>query len=213
MKSYNTFVSNVLPKINTFDDFYNINKDHKNKQTGDFFEIITKYIFLLHNYYKNITKQVWLYDEIPYDLIKKLGIPEKDKGIDLVLLTQDGKYYAIQCKFRNNINVVIPWGELGTFVGMSFGISNKFSGAFFVTNTESINSEILNCNRIVKLYGNFFDTLDSHFFEKMKNHINSTIGKTVRKYRQKRAYQKEFINKCTEYFKSNDRGYGNIACG
>ncbi len=212
MKSYNIFVTNVLPKIKSFIDFYKITKEYKNKQTGDFFEIITKYVFLLHNYYRNITKKIWLYDEMPYELIKELGIPEKDKGIDLVLLTQDNKYYAIQCKFRNNVDIVIPWGELGTFVGMSFGISCKFSGAFLVTNTTYIDTEISKCDRIIKIYGDFFDTLDYHFFSKVNNYINQTKA-NYRKCRQKRDYQEIFISKCIEYFKTNNRGYGNIACG
>ena len=170
MNSYDLFVNKVLPRINNFEDFYKI-KNYSNKQLGDFFEIITKHIFLLHAYYKNITKNIWLYDEIPHYLFEELGIPEKDKGIDLVLLTNDNKYYAIQSKFRNNIHTTIPWATLGTFVGMSFGISSKFSGAFFVTNILNIDIEICKCDRIVKIYGDFFDTINKNYFNKMKAYI------------------------------------------
>lgn len=114
MNSYLLFKKEILPKLNKFTDFYDINGTHTNKQIGDFFEIITKCIFLIHPYYMNITQNIWLYDEIPFDLFKKLNIPEKDKGIDLVLLTNDNRYYGIQSKFRNNKQVTVNWKDLST---------------------------------------------------------------------------------------------------
>jgi len=204
-----TFIKEVFPKLNVFNDFYEITKKYKNKEKGDFFEIITKYIFQHHYYYKNITKNIWLYDEIPIDLFAELNIPNKDKGIDLVLLTTDNKYYAIQSKYRYNKKETITWNDLGTFVGMTFGISGHFAGAFYITNTMDINIEIQRCNKITTLYGDFFNTLNKDFFEQIKLPVSSNIYQP----HAKRDYQIEFVDKCVDHFKDNDRGFGNIACG
>lgn len=213
MNSLDLFMNKILPKLHTFADFYKIDNIYTSKQIGDFFEIITKYIFILHPYYKSFTKNIWLYDEIPYNLFKELNIPEKDKGIDLILFSNDNEYYAIQSKFRNNINNTIPWSDLSTFVGMAFGISNKFDKALYVTNIFNIDEEINKCNRITKIYGDFFDTLDDIFFAQLKEYIGTNNIVTPYKTHIKRNYQVEFINKCDNYFKNNNKGYGNIACG
>ena len=45
-----------IQKINTFNTIYEITKDLTNKEKGDLFEEFTKYIFIYHPYYKNITQ-------------------------------------------------------------------------------------------------------------------------------------------------------------
>jgi predicted helicase len=211
MNSYTLFINDILPKLNTFNDFYAIN-NYTKKQIGDFFEIITRYIFLIHYYYKPIIKNIWLYDEIPFYLFDEFNIPKKDKGIDLILLTNDNKYYAIQSKFRNNKYSKITWESLATFVGMTFGISNKFDGAFYVTNTVDIDEEVNKCNKIIKIHNDFFDTLDNNFFDQMRSLVQA---KNINIYKPhiKRDYQVEFINKCNDHYKNENNGYGNIACG
>ncbi|WP_044483853.1 restriction endonuclease, partial [Phascolarctobacterium succinatutens] len=44
--------------------------------------------------YEILLKEVWLWNEFPYR--KEFG--GSDTGIDLVALTKDGHYWAIQCK-------------------------------------------------------------------------------------------------------------------
>ena len=41
-----------------------------------------RFIYMLHYYYKNTIKNIWLYDEIPQFLFAELNIPAKNKGID-----------------------------------------------------------------------------------------------------------------------------------
>jgi len=212
MNSYDIFINDILPKLNTFDDFYKIN-GYTTKQIGDFFEIITKYIFMLHCNYKSIVDKVWLYDQIPNHLFQELNIPNRDKGIDLVILMNDRSYYAIQSKFRSNTYETITWKELATFVGMTFGVGEGFRGGFFVTNTKEIDVEIRRCKeRIVPIYDDFFDTLDNNFFEQIRALTQNMIIKPHKPH-PKRDYQIEFLDKCIAYYQNNTRGYGNISCG
>lgn len=155
--------------------------------------------------------KVWLYEQIPNNLFKELNIPTRDKGIDLVILMKDRSYYAVQSKFRSDTDATIPWNDISNFPAMMF-VSNTFKGGFFVTNISEIDVEINRSTQIVSFYGDCFDTLDKFFFDQIRAIIHKTPI-IVNKPKPKRDYQIEFIDKCTEYFKTNTRGYGNIACG
>ena len=110
----------LLVKCNTFNDVYKVTEMLSEKSKGDLFEIITKFMFLYHTNYVNRTKHIWLYNEIPLEVRNKHKLPSKDKGIDLVLQTTDNKYYAIQCKFRQNPFDKVSWTNLATFAGQIF---------------------------------------------------------------------------------------------
>lgn len=203
-----------IGKITSFNDFYSITQKLTNKQIGDLFEEFTKYLFIYHPNYANITQKIWLYNEIPNTIKTKLNIPNKDEGIDLVMLSQSNKYYAIQCKFRTNKDTKIKWEELGTFVGMTFGIANGFENGFFVTNTTSITKNIMNSNKVIPLYGEFFDNIPSDVFKIIKSHLtNKSINHLQLNPCKPRDYQIKIIVETYLHFENNDRGYLEMACG
>ena len=160
----------MIQNINNFEDVYEYTKNMTSKEKGDLFEIITKYVFLVHPMYSHITKNIWLYNEIPITIKQKFKLPSKDKGIDLILETKDG-YYAIQCKFRTNIYGSITWTELSTFAGQLF--VGSFKNAIYVTNTYDVDNEILKCDKIQCVYGDFFKDLNKDFFDNVINIINN----------------------------------------
>lgn len=206
----NYFKNNILQKLNKFEDIYEISKNLSNKQKGDIFEIITYFIFRLHPNYKNITKNIYLFCDIPPHLLKNLNIPDKDKGIDLVWETIDNEFYAIQCKFRSNVDIIVPWKDLSTFVGLTHGVG-KFSKGIYVTNTYGLNEEIINSDKTISIYGDFFKSLPENFFNLIKSYINNT--KLIYNAFTPRDYQNEIINNCEEYYEENNRGYITSACG
>lgn len=202
----------LINKINNFNDIYNVLLNVDEKTKGDVFELLTKYIFILHPYYKQFTQKIWLFNELSEDMKIKFNIPTKDEGIDIVLLSNDNNYYAIQCKFRMNKYTKIQWGELGTFVGLTFGISKSFLKGFFVTNTFYINKNIISSDKIISVYGSFFEELEPNFYNEMKGLLNNIpvvnqIIKTPR-YHQTLIYAESI-----QYFDDHDRGYIEIACG
>lgn len=203
---------NYINKLHSFDDFYTALKPLKPKQKGDLFEELTKYILLYHPDYQYITKEVWMLNEIPLTLLKKFNMPSKDQGIDLVLRTHQGKYYAIQCKFRMNVDEIITWTELATFFGLAFGVAQGFSGGLYVTNTADITANAKASNIVVPLYGDFFETLSDDFFRVVESKLIPTI-----KFKPiplvPRDYQKEMIHETMKYFTEYDRGIIESACG
>lgn len=113
-----TIYLNIMDSIincQTFDDLYSITEDLGKKEKGDLFELITYYLFYLSPELNHNLQDIWLYNDIPDEIKRLLHLPEKDKGIDLLALI-NGEYCAIQCKFRQNPDVMIKWGELGTSI-------------------------------------------------------------------------------------------------
>ena len=61
-----------------------------------------KAFFLTEPLYKTTIKTVWMWNEFPY----RQSISLHDTGIDLVGLTTDNQYWAIQCKcYRANAKI------------------------------------------------------------------------------------------------------------
>jgi predicted helicase len=68
------------------------------KAKGDAFEALVKAYLLLEPEYASKLKHVWLHCEVPRTVAEKLKLPGSDKGIDLVAETNDGEFWAVQCK-------------------------------------------------------------------------------------------------------------------
>ena len=67
---------------------------YSQKDKGYRFELLMQRFLTSDPKYSGIIKQVWLWNDFPYR--KDFG--GKDTGIDLVALTNNGEYWAVQCK-------------------------------------------------------------------------------------------------------------------
>jgi superfamily II DNA or RNA helicase len=210
MQNYNKFFKEIVPNLSSFDDFYVLVNNFTTKEKGDMFEWLTKYIFLLHPVYKTETKNIWLYEEMPHNLQQKHNLPKKDEGIDLILEKSNGDIWGIQCKFRKKEYDKVGWGELGTFIGLNFGVA-KFTGAYYVTNTYNIHDNINNAENTVSIFGDFFKDLDEEFFDNLKRSVINK--KPIYKSKEPRNYQIEAYEKSKLHFENTDRGKLIMACG
>lgn len=200
-----------ISSINTFDDIYTISKPLTKKQKGDLFEELTKYIFKYHHTYRNITKEIWLFNELSDSQLKALNMPNKDKGIDLVMLDKYDKYHAIQCKFRFNTDEIIPWKEISTFYGLSF--ISGFTGGFYVTNTIDITNVVKKSKNIIQVYGDFFDNIPKSFFDELKTVLLSVKTPYIPNISKPRPHQQNAIKSLLKHYDNNNRGYITMICG
>jgi predicted helicase len=65
------------------------------------FELITYYIFKLGPRLNNNIQDIWMYKDMPNNILKELELPKNNKGTD-ILIEKNGEYHEIQCKFRQN---------------------------------------------------------------------------------------------------------------
>jgi len=195
-----------LSLLKKFSDIYDITEDMKSKEKGDLFELFTLLLFKLDPRLNNKLSNIWLYHDIPINIIHKLELPSKDKGIDLIAVIND-EYYAIQCKFRQNPNMIVNWSELSTFFGLSFGINDKIKKGYFVTNTINMCNEVTKSKKVISISGNYFDNLNESFFENIKSE------KISFQLKYPFDYQKECIDKAWIHFNYKNRCYVEMACG
>ena len=201
----------LITLSNNLTDFFNLmdtNTFGNAKVKGDCFEYLTKYLFMLHPFYKNRTKNIYMFNDIPPKVLDDLNLPDKDVGIDLVWETIDNEYYAIQCKYRKDTDTVISWKEVSTFVGLTFGIADGFKGGIFVTNGSNICKELERTDKVMKIYGNFYNSVPNDFILNIKRLFCDQIPKFNK--REPKNYQKEIIDKTVSYFKGKDIEYEDV---
>ncbi len=205
----NKLIENV-GNFKTFHEHMASLKDNNVK--GNCFEQFAKLFFIFDHRYSNIVENCWLLNELPTKIREKLEIPIKDIGIDLIIQTKDKEFWAVQVKFRSNINTIIKWKELSTFFGLTFGISQQFAKGIFFTNTLIPNNHITKCKNTINILHHFLDTTSEQTFKKMRAYLsNKQIPKNI--IYKPRPYQQSILEKGIQYYRRNDIGRLYMPCG
>ncbi len=162
-------------------------------------------------------KNVWLWNEFP----GKADLGGSDTGIDLVALTLEGDYWAIQCKFFQQ-STYIDKPAVDSFLttsGRSFkGLDLKtthFQHRLWISTTnnwtsnaqDSIKNQTPPVSRISLSY-----LMEAPVdWEKLDEGISGVAALNIK--RDLKAHQVEALEKTHEHFKNNDRGKLIMACG
>ncbi len=73
--------------------------------------------------FRSKLRNVWRLEEVPKTVRDKLNLPGPDEGIDLIAQTRNGKFWAIQAKFRSYPDARLKMGGKGglsTFTSLAF---------------------------------------------------------------------------------------------
>ena len=184
---------------------------------GKRFERLMKAYLISDPTYANKFKKVWLWSEFPY----RGDLGGSDTGIDLVALTFDGDYWAIQCKCFQE-DAVIDKPAVDSFIttsGRSFKNEElktvRFSHRLWISTT---NKWGLNATEAIKNQNPPFTRLNlSNLieapidWEKLDKGIHGDASRTPKKSLY--LHQKEALDKTHEHFKKFDRGKLILACG
>jgi predicted helicase len=187
------------------------------KDKGDRFEQLMQVYLQTDPQYSYLFKKVWLWKEFPYR--HELG--GQDVGIDLVALTNDGEYWAIQCKcYKEESSIDKP--TVDTFLstsGRKFKDEKQktisFSNRLWISTTnkwsshaeESIRNQTPSVTRIT-LHNLQSASVD---WDKIDKGMSGEAARVPMK--KIRHHQKEALEKTHEYFKTADRGKLIMACG
>jgi len=187
------------------------------RDKGDRFERLMQAYLKTDPKYAYLFKEVWMWNEFPY----KGDFGGKDTGIDLVALTNEGDYWAIQCKFYDK-DTTIDKKSVDSFLSTS---SRKFVGEdlqtvgfsqrLWISTTNKWGSNALeaikNQNPPVSRL-NLLELQESPVdWEKLDKGITGELARTSKKIL--REHQKEALEKTHTYFKTADRGKLIMACG
>jgi len=187
------------------------------RDKGDRFERLIQAYLQTDPKYAYKFKNVWLWNEFH----AKSDLGGQDVGIDLVALTVDGDYWAIQCKcYQESSSIDKP--AVDSFLSTSsrhFKDENLktvgFSHRMWVSTTNkwgtNATEAIKNQNPPVTRL-NLYDLQEAPVdWEKLENGIIGELSRTEKK--TLRPHQKDALDKTHEYFKIADRGKLIMACG
>ncbi len=168
--------------------------------------------------YCNELQQVWPWSEFPY----RQSISLHDSGIDLVAKTNDGNYWAIQCKCYL-ADAKIDKGDVDTFLTTSSrsfkddeGKQHFFSFRLWIDTTDggftshaaesfigqAIPASVLHLAELAEV------PVD---WEELDKGISGT--KAITEHKEVRQHQQDALNEAMKYYKEHDRGKLIMACG
>lgn len=210
---FDTTFTDIITRTNTLDELCEeLNTILENKTRGTYFEWFARLVLKYDSRYSNFVNKCWMLECLPEKIRQYLEIPENDIGIDLIVKTHDGDYYAVQVKYRRNIDCVINWENLSTFFGLTFGLSNKFKKGIFFTNTTNPNKYIKNHRNIICILNHSLKDITENTFAKIKDNVLKTTTKLKIPY-QPKPYQTSIIKKSIKYYEEHDKGRLYMPCG
>lgn len=200
----------AVKHVNNIDDFERSIKSFKiEKEKGDLFELFAKLYFTLIPEYQSF--RYYMYQEIPPLIKDRLHLPDKDKGVDGILM-DDNVVYTVQVKFRSNVDTIIPFGDLATFMALSYGSDVKHidSGIFF-TNCLNVCDELVNDKYMIVNRGSF-TKCNAHFWNNVRRFLkNQPVD--IRIPKTPTVFQSQVLNLCKKYYETNDYGRLYMPCG
>jgi predicted helicase len=187
------------------------------RDKGDRFERLMQSYLKTDPKYAYLFKNVWLWNEFP----GKLDLGGGDTGIDLVALTHEGDYWAIQCKcYQEDSTIDKP--AVDSFLSTSSREfkneqmqTTRFAHRLWISTTnkwgsnaqEAIRNQSPPVSRI-----NLFDLIEAPVdWKKIEEGVHGEAARTPKK--TLRPHQKEALEKTHEHFKTADRGKLIMACG
>lgn len=188
------------------------------REKGDRFERLMASYLQTDPKYANKFKTVWLWNEFP----GRSDLGGTDTGIDLVALTNEGDYWAIQCKCYAE-NTTIDKKSVDSFLSTSSrqfkGIDHKttrFAHRLWIDTTgrrwgKNADEAIRNQNPPVTRLGLYALEEAPVQWDKLDSGISGTEARSE-KY-STRKHQQTALEKVEAHFKEYDRGKIIMACG
>lgn len=187
------------------------------RDKGARFERLMQAYLLTDPKYAYKFRNVWLWDEFH----GKNDLGGQDVGIDLVALTVDGDYWAIQCKCFQDTSIIDKPAVDSFLSTSSREFKNermqtaRFSHRLWISTTnrwgpnasEAIKNQYPPVTRL-----NLYDLQESSVdWDKLDKGISGELARTPKK--QLRPHQREALEKTHQHFLNHDRGQLIMACG
>ncbi len=194
------------------------------REQGKLYEKFIRQYLRVVKTYSNL-KTVWLWTDFPYrDALQ-------DVGIDLVAQTEEGDFWAIQCKFYSN-DATVAKGDIDSFLAASSmkfldekGVSHSFVYRQVFTTTDlSANAKETLEKQSVPVgvvtpadmddsgidWDKFWDEFDSKTIQGEESDAPSNV---LAPLKELRPHQKEALDDVIKGFETADRGQLLMACG
>jgi len=187
------------------------------RDKGERFERLMQLYLQTDPRYAYLFDKIWMWNDFPF----KKDFGGKDTGIDLVALTNDGDFWAIQCKCFQDSSYIDKKAVDSFLSTSSRSFQNEqlqttnFTQRLWISTTNKWTSnaaEAIKNQRIPVIRLNLYDLeqapvdwfkIDEGIFGEQARLVQKTI----------RKHQTEALERTHKYFKENDRGKLIMACG
>ena len=120
-------VDRFIASCPSWEDFWQRTRQLSDAEKGRAFERLVQLYLQTEPEYRTKLRHVWTLREVPPDVCKRLDLPSRDEGIDLIACTSHGEYWAIQSKFRSQRDKPLNRRELGTFSSLAFNTCSNIA--------------------------------------------------------------------------------------
>jgi predicted helicase len=212
-----------IDHITTLDDFYLLLHQlyleyNSTVLIGNIFEELIFHIFKSHKSFITRYKEIWLYREIPLNILNELNLPLSDHGIDILLLDHEDCYTPIQCKYKHSNSAKLTWRDVSTFITLvsASNITKNIKERIVVTNTVGVTPIINKYSELIKIMNgnNLKDIIDDDFIAQLKlnnlSHKPETTTKIIKKINKRcnlnhKINEDDFTDVFREHFKIHSK--------
>ncbi|MDR0751972.1 MAG: DEAD/DEAH box helicase family protein, partial [Christensenellaceae bacterium] len=185
---------------------------------GRIFERVMVKFFKADPMFNSEIKQIWQWRDFPYK--QSLSRDLNDIGIDIVVLTHNDKYWAIQVKFYANETTIYK-EDVDTFLstsGRAFGVLptlNKFDKRIWVSTSDALTKKADECltNQTPPVFRINRAILENSGVDWEVLLKDGPVVDAMPVKHKLNKFQLEAIQSASEHFKTNDRGKMIMACG
>lgn len=197
----------ILQKSSSWDDIHFALSP--SPKSGKLFEEFCKYYFLAEPSVKDEYNNVWLFDEVPQEIKKRLNLGVIDHGVDLVLADKDDKYTVVQCKYRANQDSILSWSKDKLANLLADGEKAEYKIIF--TNASGLDQHTLSKQIELLSLGDLL-SIEESTISAIRNLSEGKI-QSVSAKAQPRDYQINILETVYNQFQSDDRGQLILPCG
>lgn len=218
MKKFNNNTKDFIYKSNSWKEFFNALKNVESETKGDAFELLCFCYLSTDRIYRNLLNKVWHESDCPNEIYtKKLHLLRPEIGVDLICEDINGKYWAVQCKYRFPETDNLKYDEVSSFFDVTERSKTKkhLSNRLLITTTLDLSERInqvhddFNCIN----YGRLSD-LEKEDFDNFRNFLDDNFKPADKKNRFKpKPHQREAINNIKKDLVRNNRSQAIMACG
>ncbi len=215
----------VLNLINSSDDWVSFLENNNRledtsdikKIKGNAFELLTILLLINDPVYSLKLKNVWHSSNLPFQILDLLGLQKPEVGVDIIAEDNEGKFWAIQCKFHQDTNLNITYEEVSQFFGVTERLSTyqKLSHRIISTSSIDLSPKIEKIHKDKLGYITYADysNLDQDDFSNFRLLLKGETS--LIEERDPRGHQKKAIRNSYEYFieENNSRGKLIHPCG
>jgi predicted helicase len=185
----------------------------RNEKSLAFERLTQLYLQTAPEYGGTKLQNVWMLRDVSSDIRRRLNLPSRDEGIDLIAATRRGEYWAIQCKFRSQKDKPLTRHELGTFTSLAFNTCNNIALAVVAhTSSRPVSKRHL-MRHTVEIGLDRFQTIDRDIWSQILGRIKARS--TRPEPREPRPYQIAAIEAAKKHFirDGETRGRLIMPCG